>query len=684
MVATRRLLLSSSRQSRHVTSKEPHMIPISTAATARQPQPGPPPRPLDLEAVKAKQRDTWKSGDYSVVGTTLQIVGETLCEAVDLRSGERVLDVACGNGNAALAAARRFAQVTGVDYVPALLARAGARAAADGLPLDLREGDAEALPFPDGAFDVVLSNFGVMFAPDQERAARELLRVCRHGGRIGLANWTPDGFVGQMFKVVASHLPPPAGLRGPPLWGTEARLAELFGAEARDLRTARREFTFRYRSIAHWLEVFRTWYGPTHRTFAALAPEGQRASGHGERRARAVRPAAVHEACALEPEEPRDRERVPGAVRGPCPPIALDEVRGLHVRERERHPHLTRSVEDERMRGVQARERARDLPTRHAQRLRELGSPLARAARSPMPRTRRRGSAGRARWGPSPSWSSPPDGARGTVVVSGPAANATSELQNEHASHLEPRHARDGGIDVGTNGAVLIGATGLVGSELLRRLLVDERFSSVVVLGRRSTGVTHGKLSEHVIDFDAPDSWSELVKGAVLFSALGTTLRAAGTPAAQYRVDHTYQYRTAEAARRHGVGTYVLVSSAGASPRSRIFYSRMKGELERDVEGLRFPRTRLLRPGPLDGDRREFRAREQWALRVLRPLAPILPASARPIHAALVARAAVEAALDPAPGTIRYEARELFRLGQSRGAARPVAGRPPGEEAGGR
>jgi hypothetical protein len=139
-------------------------------------------------------------------------------------------------------------------------------------------------------------------------------------------------------------------------------------ARARDLRTARREFTFRYRSIAHWLEVFRTWYGPTHRTFAALAPEGQRASGHGERRARAVRPAAVHEACALEPEEPRDRERVPGAVRGPCPPIALDEVRGLHVRERERHPHLTRSVEDERMRGVQARERARDLPTRHAQR----------------------------------------------------------------------------------------------------------------------------------------------------------------------------------------------------------------------------------------------------------------------------------------------------------------------------
>ena len=250
------------------------MIPVSTAVTTRHPLPGMTP-PLDLAAVKAKQQAAWSSGDYSVVGTTLQIAGEALCEAVDLRSGERVLDVACGNGNAALAAARRFAQVTGVDYVPALLARAGARAAADGLPLDLREGDAEALPFPDGAFDVVLSTFGVMFAPDQEQAARELLRVCRHGGRIGLASWTPDGFIGQMFKVVASHVPPPAGLRGPPLWGTEARLAELFGAEARGLRPQRREFTFRYRSTAHWLEVFRTWYGPTHRAFAVLAPEGQ-------------------------------------------------------------------------------------------------------------------------------------------------------------------------------------------------------------------------------------------------------------------------------------------------------------------------------------------------------------------------------------------------------------------------
>ena len=229
----------------------------ASTATARQPQTGTP-QPIDLAAVKAKQQAAWDSGDYSVVGTTLQIVGEALCEAVDLRSAERVLDVACGNGNAALAAARRFGQVTGVDYIPALLARAASRAAADGLTLDLREGDAEALPFPDGAFDVVLSTFGVMFAPDQERAARELLRVCRHGGRIGLANWTPDGFVGQMFKVVGAYVPPPAGLRGPALWGTEARLAELFGTGSRELRAQRRDFTFRYRSTAHWLEVFRT------------------------------------------------------------------------------------------------------------------------------------------------------------------------------------------------------------------------------------------------------------------------------------------------------------------------------------------------------------------------------------------------------------------------------------------
>jgi ubiquinone/menaquinone biosynthesis C-methylase UbiE len=247
---------------------------IST--TTVQPLPDPTPGP-DLEAIKARQRATWSTGDYSVIGTTLQIVGETLCEAADISAGDRVLDVACGNGNAALAAARRFAVVTGVDYVPALLERARARAAADGLTLDLREADAEALPFDDGSFDAVLSTFGVMFTPDQARAARELLRVCRCGGRIALASWTPDGFIGKVFRTIGGHLPPPAGLRSPAAWGTEERLAELFGGAGREIRTARRQYAFRYRSAAHWLDLFRTWYGPVHRAFGSLPPSAQAA-----------------------------------------------------------------------------------------------------------------------------------------------------------------------------------------------------------------------------------------------------------------------------------------------------------------------------------------------------------------------------------------------------------------------
>lgn len=225
----------------------------------------------------------------------------------------------------------------------------------------------------------------------------------------------------------------------------------------------------------------------------------------------------------------------------------------------------------------------------------------------------------------------------------------------------------------GKRGAVLIGATGLVGAELLRQLLRDDRISSVVVLGRRATGVAHPKLREHEIAFDAPEGWRGLVIGDVLFSALGTTIRAAGSAGAQYRVDHGYQLRAAEAARENGIATYVLVSSAGASPSARIFYSRMKGELERDVEALAFPRTRILRPGLLDGDRREVRTGERWALRLLRPLAPALPASARPIRVEVVARAAIEASFEPASGVLRYEGRELFRLGA---AITAPSGRP--------
>jgi uncharacterized protein YbjT (DUF2867 family) len=220
-------------------------------------------------------------------------------------------------------------------------------------------------------------------------------------------------------------------------------------------------------------------------------------------------------------------------------------------------------------------------------------------------------------------------------------------------------------MGTGTQRAIVLGATGLVGAELLRLLLADARFGAVAALGRRPTGASHPKLAEHVVDLDAPDAWAPLVRGEVLFSALGTTIRAAGSEAAQYRVDHGYPLAAARAARRNGVPAIVLVSSAGASPRSRIFYSRMKGELERDVEALGLERTRLLRPGPLDGERREHRTGERVALTVLRPLSPVLPAALRPIHASIVARAAIAAALDPTPGVVRLEAADLFRLGRA-------------------
>jgi ubiquinone/menaquinone biosynthesis C-methylase UbiE len=230
----------------------------------------PPSTPPDLSAVKAKQQAAWSAGDYAIVGRTLQIVGENLCEAVNLRAGERVLDVAAGNGNATLAAARHFAEVTSTDYVPALLERGRARAEAEGLQITFREADAEALPFADSTFDVVLSTFGVMFTPDQARAAREMLRVCRPGGRIGLANWTPGSFIGELFKVLGRYLPPAAGLRSPALWGTEERLKELFSEAEASIQATPRIFNFRYRSPAHWMEVFRTFYGPVNRAFLAL------------------------------------------------------------------------------------------------------------------------------------------------------------------------------------------------------------------------------------------------------------------------------------------------------------------------------------------------------------------------------------------------------------------------------
>jgi len=225
---------------------------------------------VDLAAVKTRQQAAWSTGDYAVVGTTLQIVGESLCEALDLRSGSRVLDVAAGNGNATLAAARRWCEVTSTDYVASLLEAGRVRAQAEGQTIRFQEADAENLPFADGSFDVVLSTFGVMFTPDQDKAAAELARVCRSGGKIGLANWTPESFIGQLFKTIGKYVPPAPGVKSPALWGTKARLEELFGKSAKEIRAASRQFTFRYRSPAHWIEVFRTYYGPMNKTYGAL------------------------------------------------------------------------------------------------------------------------------------------------------------------------------------------------------------------------------------------------------------------------------------------------------------------------------------------------------------------------------------------------------------------------------
>jgi len=230
---------------------------------------------VDLAAAKSRQQAAWSSGDYAVVGTTLQIVGETLCEALDVRPGQQLLDVAAGNGNISLAAARRGCQVIATDYVGALLERAAERASAERLPLVTREADAEQLPFGDGTFDVVVSTFGVMFTPDQTRAAGELARVCRPGGKIGLANWTPAGFIGQMFKTIGGHLPPPPGVQSPARWGTPEFIREQFEPRAAAIEMNPRHFVFRYRSIAHWLEVFRTTYGPMLKAFAALDPTAQ-------------------------------------------------------------------------------------------------------------------------------------------------------------------------------------------------------------------------------------------------------------------------------------------------------------------------------------------------------------------------------------------------------------------------
>jgi SAM-dependent methyltransferase len=228
----------------------------------------------DLEAIKRRQQATWASGDYARIGTALQLVGETLCEALDVAAGWQVLDVAAGNGNAALAAARRGCLVTATDYVDDLLAAARRRAEADGLPLATRVADAEALPFADASFDAVLSTFGVMFTPDPARAAAELVRVCRPGGRIGLANWAPDGFVGGMFKIIGAHVPPPAGVPSPMGWGSPDRLHELFAGDG-TVEIGRRQFVFRYPTAQAFFDTFRSYYGPIVKAWDALDEAGR-------------------------------------------------------------------------------------------------------------------------------------------------------------------------------------------------------------------------------------------------------------------------------------------------------------------------------------------------------------------------------------------------------------------------
>lgn len=231
----------------------------------------------DFGAIKQRQQATWASGDFAVIGVTLQIVGEALAEAADVRAGEQVIDIAAGNGNATLAAAHRFARVTSTDYVPALLDKGRARAAAEGLAVEFREADAEALPFADASFDVALSTFGIMFTPNHAQSASEMMRVLRPGGRAGMANWTPEGFIGQLFKTIGKHVPPPAGVKSPGLWGTENHLQQLFGERAARIGAQRKIFNFRYESAAHWLQIFRDFYGPVHKAFGALDDAGKQA-----------------------------------------------------------------------------------------------------------------------------------------------------------------------------------------------------------------------------------------------------------------------------------------------------------------------------------------------------------------------------------------------------------------------
>ena len=233
---------------------------------------------IDLEAVKGIQQKVWSAGDFSVIAQTVQFVSDELVEALDIMPGERVIDVACGSGNCAIPAARRaWGNTVGVDYVPELLERGRERAAAERLEIEFIEGDAENLPFEDASFDVVVTTFGSMFAPNQEKAAAELLRVCKPGGRIGMGNWTPEGVTGSMFQISSKHAPPPPGAPSPLAWGKEETLKEMLGDEVSSLDVKRKQCIFRFKSPEHWLEVFRTYFGPVKMAFERVGPDGEEA-----------------------------------------------------------------------------------------------------------------------------------------------------------------------------------------------------------------------------------------------------------------------------------------------------------------------------------------------------------------------------------------------------------------------
>ncbi|MGV1049541.1 MAG: class I SAM-dependent methyltransferase [Solirubrobacterales bacterium] len=232
----------------------------------------------DLRAVTQVQQKTWSEGDFAMVANLVYFPSERLAEALDIVPDERILDVACGSGNAALAAARRaWGNTVGADFVPALLERGRERAAAERLEIEFVEADAQDLPFEEASFDVTTSVFGAMFAPDQERTAAELLRVTKPGGRIGMANWTPGGSVGGMFVTIAKHAPPPPGINPPLLWGTEERLRELFGDQISDLRIERRISRQPFRSPSHYIEFFRRYFGPAKMAFERVGADGEQA-----------------------------------------------------------------------------------------------------------------------------------------------------------------------------------------------------------------------------------------------------------------------------------------------------------------------------------------------------------------------------------------------------------------------